>query len=42
MAIIANAMDKLIQCCDTLGNGFLIQSISLENVTVDISNGSKI
>ena len=42
MAIIANKDGQnLYSVGDTLGNGFLIQSISLENVTVDISNGSK-
>ncbi len=42
MAIIANKDEQnLYSVGDTLGNGFLIQSISLENVTVDISNGSK-
>lgn len=42
MAIIANKDGQdLYSVGDSLGNGFFIQSISLENVTVDISNGSK-
>ena len=32
---------KFYRVGDTLDNGFLIQLISLENVTVDITNGSK-
>jgi len=32
---------KFYQVGDTLDNGFVIQFISLENVTVDISNGTK-
>ncbi len=42
MAIIATKDGQnLFSVGDTLGSGFLIQAISLENVTVDISNGSK-
>ena len=32
---------KFYEVGDTLDNGFVIQLISLENVTVDISNGTK-
>ena len=32
---------KFYEVGDTLDNGFIIQLISLENVTVDISNGNK-
>ena len=32
---------KFYEVGDTLDNGFVIQLISLENVTVDISNGNK-
>ena len=32
---------KFYKVGDTLDNGFVIQFISLENVTVDISNGTK-
>jgi hypothetical protein len=32
---------KFYEVGDTLDNGFVIQVISLENVTVDISNGNK-
>ena len=32
---------KFYKVGDTLDNGFVIQIISLENVTVDISNGTK-
>ena len=32
---------KFYEVGDTLDNGFVIQLISLENVTVDITNGSK-
>tara|TARA_B100002051_G_C16575626_1_gene554884 strand:+ start:67 stop:492 length:426 start_codon:yes stop_codon:yes gene_type:complete len=32
---------KFYEVGDTLDNGFVIKLISLENVTVDISNGSK-
>ena len=32
---------KFYEVGDTLDNGFVIQFISLENVTVDISNGTK-
>ena len=42
MAIIATKDGQnLYRVGDTLGSGFLIQAISLENVTVDISNGFK-
>ena len=42
MAIIATKDGQnLYSVGDTLGSGFLIQAISLENVTVDISNGLK-
>ena len=42
MAIIATKDGQnLYGVGDTLGSGFLIQAISLENVTVDISNGLK-
>ena len=42
MAIIATKEGQnLYGIGDTLGSGFLVQSISLENVTVDISNGLK-
>ena len=42
MAIIATKEGQnLYSVGDSLGSGFLVQSISLENVTVDISNGSK-
>jgi hypothetical protein len=40
MAIIATKDGQnLYRVGDALGSGFLIQAISLENVTVDISNG---
>ena len=42
MAIIATKEGQnLYSVGDSLGSGFLVQSISLENLTVDISNGSK-
>ena len=42
MAIIATKEGQnLYGVGDTVGSGFLVQSISLENVTVDISNGIK-
>ena len=42
MAIIATKEGQnLYSVGDSLGSGFFVQSISLENVTVDISNGSK-
>ena len=34
-------VQKFYKVGDTLDNGFVIQFISLENVTVDISNGTK-
>ena len=41
-AIIETDNDqKFYKVGDTLKNGFIIQFISLDNVTVDISNGSK-
>ena len=42
MAIIANDSEqKLYSVGDTLNNGFTIKSISIQNTTVDISNGFK-
>ena len=42
MAIIANKNGQnLYTVGDSLGNSFLIEAISLENLTVDISNGFK-
>ena len=42
MAIIASKDGQnLYRVGDTIGSGFLIEAISLENVTVDISNGFK-
>ena len=42
MAIIATKNGQnLYRVGDNLGNSFLIEAISLENLTVDISNGFK-
>jgi len=42
MAIITNESEqKLYSVGDTLNNGFTIKSISMQNTTVDISNGFK-
>ena len=42
LAIIeTDNVQKFYKVGDTLDNGFVIQFISLENVTVDISNGTK-
>ena len=42
MAIISNDSEqKMYSIGDTLNNGFTIKSISIQNTTVDISNGFK-
>ena len=42
MAIISNMDEqKFYEVGDILSNGFIIKSISLKDITVDISNGSK-